>query len=44
MGSFVPPNAEALKTARFIFKVGIWAESKDAVVGYVDEVRIGRFE
>lgn len=44
VGSFVPPNAEALKTARFSLKVGVWADSKDAVVGYVDKVRIGRGE
>ncbi len=42
MGSFVPPNAEALKTARFFLKIGVWAESAQPVVGYVDEVRIGR--
>jgi hypothetical protein len=44
MGSFVPPNAEDFKAARFYFKVGVWAESEAAVVGYIDEVRIGRVE
>jgi len=42
--SFTPPNAEALKTARFHLKVGIWAESAQTVVGYIDEVRIGQVE
>ena len=37
-----PFNAEALKTARFAPKIGVYSEDGQPVVGYIDEVRIGR--
>jgi hypothetical protein len=41
-GSFVHPNAEALKTAEFALQLGVWHdESEDGVVGFIDDVRIG---
>jgi phosphate transport system substrate-binding protein len=40
-GTFVPPNAEGLKSANFALKLGIWHDEREgAVVGYIDEVRI----
>jgi hypothetical protein len=37
-----PFNAEALKTARFAPKIGVYSEDGQPVLGYIDEVRIGR--
>jgi hypothetical protein len=44
-GVFEPPNAEALKTAEYAFKLGVWHdETGGGVAGQIDEVRIGRVE
>lgn len=44
-GTFVPPNAEKLKDAEFALTVGIWHdEREDALVGYIDDVRVGQLE
>jgi hypothetical protein len=44
-GIFEPPNAEALKTAEFALKLGVWHdETGGGVAAHVDEVRIGRIE
>jgi hypothetical protein len=44
-GTFVPPNAEALKTAQFALKLGVWHdETAGGVAGQIDEVRIGPVE
>ena len=44
-GTFVPPNAEALKTAQFALKLGVWHdETAGGVVGQIDEVRVGQGE
>ena len=44
-GTFVPPNAEALKGAEFALKLGVWHnETGGGVAGQIDEVRIGRIE
>ena len=39
---FEPYNAEALRTARFAPKIGVYSENGEPVLGYIDEVRIGR--
>jgi hypothetical protein len=41
VGSYTPVNAEALKQARYSFKVGVYANG-EFVTGYVDDVRIGQ--
>jgi phosphate transport system substrate-binding protein len=44
-GTFVPPNAEALRSANFALKLGVWHDERDGpVVGYIDEVRVGPVE
>jgi hypothetical protein len=44
-GVFEPPNAEALKTAEYAFKLGVWhGETGGGVAAQIDEVRVGRIE
>ncbi len=44
-GTFVPPNAEALKNAEFALTVGIWHDEREnGLVGYIDDMRIGPVE
>jgi predicted Ser/Thr protein kinase len=43
-GSHVPADAEELKQAKFLSRVGVSAHSSDRIVGYIDDVRIGQFE
>ncbi|MBN1995388.1 MAG: NPCBM/NEW2 domain-containing protein [Anaerolineae bacterium] len=43
-GSHVPVDAEQLKNANFTVYVGVWSDSTDAIVGYIDDVRIGQVE
>jgi serine/threonine protein kinase len=38
VGSFVPVDAEKLKTARFSLNVEVWTNSADPITGYVDDV------
>jgi hypothetical protein len=41
IGSHVPDDAEKLKKAKFVPHMGIWNDSQEAVIGYVDDVRVG---
>lgn len=42
IGSYSPPNTEALKTAKYNIGIGVWADKPSkAVTGYIDDVKIG---
>jgi hypothetical protein len=44
-GTFVPPNAEALKAAQFALQLGVWHDEREnGVVGFIDDVRVGPIE
>ena len=42
IGLHVPVDAEQLKNSKFTFHVSVWGALSNAVVGYIDDVRIGQ--
>lgn len=40
-GSYIPAEAERLKSSRFTFSIGTWSQD-GIIVGHIDDVRIGR--
>ena len=42
IGSYAPENVEKLRDAKFTLNVGVYGETSETFVGYIDDVRIGQ--